>query len=273
MLHHAGQIQTSIQRRQEVNGATGWNRTIGLDLRLWLVTHDALLTVSNMPGYSCCRGNTVCRAVDLRELFTISPLGAGVDGDVSSSCEEKRSESRGCEVFRWRSSSNLRCLHVGQMCPLLIHRLICWTYHKEGALCFCSLAPQMPGDLSHTLQWAPRASRQGGEKLPWQSGFHYEKWNWTKRLRTHPLVEARTRWLQEQHQLLSTQSPGVHLQSANQLVWWEELRRSVERRFHVNITYDAGNPPREKHSHIHLPGRVTWGWTVMLICSVAFRWW
>lgn len=75
------------------------------------------------------------------------------------------------------------------------------------------------------MQWAPKASRQGGVKLPQQSGFHYEKWNWTKRFQTHPLVEASRCWLREQHQLLSTQSPSVHLQSANQLLLWEGLKR------------------------------------------------
>ena len=145
-------------------------------------------------------------------------------------------------------------------------------------LYFCSAAPQTQDDLSHTLQWAPKASRQGGVKLPWQSGFHYKKWNWTKRLQTHPPVEARRCWLQEQHRRLSTQSPCVHPRSANQLLWLEELRgRAAEGRRSTSIFYSQTSQVMYSSKcfkeESHLPGCTTRGLTVMLNFSAAWRWW
>ena len=96
MLHRAGQILTRIQRRLEVHGAMGWCQTTSLNFSLWQ-PGDAAVTVSNMPGYGCCRGDAGHRAVHICELMTVSPLSVGADGDVWASCVGKRSETTGSE--------------------------------------------------------------------------------------------------------------------------------------------------------------------------------
>lgn len=97
MLHYACHIVTGVQRKREEHGAAGWNQTISLDFRLWQITDDAVVTVLDIPCYSCSRGNAVCRAVHFGELFTAFPLSAGGDGDVGASCMGRKSQSWGSE--------------------------------------------------------------------------------------------------------------------------------------------------------------------------------
>lgn len=97
MVHCAGQILTSIQRRQEVCRTMSRHQTISLDFRLW---HTTDVAVSDMPGYGCCSGHTVHRALHLCVLLSVFPLSWAVDGDVWGSCVGKRSYTTGSSKIK-----------------------------------------------------------------------------------------------------------------------------------------------------------------------------
>lgn len=90
MLYYASQILTGIERGQEVHRAASEYQTISLLFGLHQAI-DAVVGVPYVPGYNCCRRGAVHRALHLCVLQTLSPLSAGVDGDVRVSCAGKKS--------------------------------------------------------------------------------------------------------------------------------------------------------------------------------------
>lgn len=88
MFHRACQILTGIQRGQEVHRAAGRHGPVRLDFPLCVIT-DVAVSVSNIPGDGCCRGNTVHRAVHLCVHVAVFPLSACIKGDVRRGCVGK----------------------------------------------------------------------------------------------------------------------------------------------------------------------------------------